>query len=966
VGPQRNGGGRRGNALWNRLIGWLRSGQRTRGKLALILVPVALLPTVATSFITNRFVLERLEEQLIRRAEQSVDVAFNLVLNQVQRVGADANLLGENQELRSALRGEGAGSRREFIRAAIERVDEHLVPGVFEIANTDGKIVGRYETLTTRHATALQSHSGDPLIARALALETHVVFDRGTGPLVVRVAAPVVDEDLTLLGAVTVTFPLDDRFADSLKGEIGSEVLLHRNRDLVATSMVDPDGVRLRPPGSATAQAALQRGDVSSGWEFFQGKRYAAAYLPLRGVDRAPVGVIGVAVPEDELAAVKQRTKRYMALTAVMAGFLALGLAALLARSVTRPLQRLHAGVSEIARGNLDLTIALETRDEFGELASAFNTMTRSLKENRDSLAARMREILTLHEFGRAVTAVLELEDVSRLVVNETAKVLGAGSCALYLADPDGTLSVRAEVGLPPEALGDRRAPGEPIAGWVAREGHPVVVDDVDDDPVFQGRRGERYYQGSLAAVPLVRRGGAGGQPGNSGIMKADRVIGVLLAGRRRLGGAFSAGDLRLVSTLAAQSATAIENARLYQEVMAFNDELERKVTERTKELYRSKNELETALTNLTSAQSQLVHSERMAGVGTLVAGLAHEINTPAGSIRGAITNLGENISAWENTTRKILTGGLPAADLAQLFQVMDDLRPFLRTPRIESPVVVRRKARELAPKLSPHADPQLAKRAAQFLVELDAESLAPRVAGLLLCREPDEILGFLQAYAYLHLNIAAMESAISSIVRIVGALKSYSHLDQAELGAQDLHEGIENTLVILHHYLKYGINVTKRFGSLPPVRCLVGELNQVWTNIIHNAIQAMGGRGDLVIETKHLNEGGLGDSVSVAITDSGSGIPPEVQPRIFEPFFTTKPKGEGTGLGLGIARQIVERHGGRIAVRSRPGETTFEITLPVSGPPDRSTSGRVLLPEHDPLAKVIVGPAGQTGKPAA
>src|SRR5262249_32775591 len=157
-------------------------------------------------------------------------------------------------------------------------------------------------------------------------------------------------------------------------------------------------------------------------------------------------------------------------------------------------------------------------------------------------------------------------------------------------------------------------------------------------------------------------------------------------------------------------------------------------------------------------AQSQLVHSERMAGVGTLVAGLAHEINTPAGSIRGAITNLGENITAWENTTRKILTGGRPAAHLAQLFQVMADLRPFRRSPRIESPVVVRRKARELAPKLPPHADPQLGKRAAQFLVELDAESLAPRVAGLLLCREPEEILSFLQAYAYLHLNIAAME----------------------------------------------------------------------------------------------------------------------------------------------------------------------------------------------------------------
>jgi len=163
-----------------------------------------------------------------------------------------------------------------------------------------------------------------------------------------------------------------------------------------------------------------------------------------------------------------------------------------------------------------------------------------------------------------------------------------------------------------------------------------------------------------------------------------------------------------------------------------------------------------------------------------------------------------------------------------------------------------------------------------------------------------------------------------------------------------DIHEGIETTLIILQNQLKYGIEVVKRYGELPRIPCYANELNQVWTNIIHNALQAMNGSGRLTIETyryprSHLVtdesapkqlilEGQLKGKIGVCITDTGPGIPREIQDKIFDPYFTTKDQGEGSGLGLGITQQIIERHHGEIRVKSKPGETCFEILLPISG----------------------------------
>jgi signal transduction histidine kinase len=157
--------------------------------------------------------------------------------------------------------------------------------------------------------------------------------------------------------------------------------------------------------------------------------------------------------------------------------------------------------------------------------------------------------------------------------------------------------------------------------------------------------------------------------------------------------------------------------------------------------------------------------------------------------------------------------------------------------------------------------------------------------------------------------------------------MKDYSHLDKAPFQEIDIHEGLDSTLVIFSYKFKKGVKVVKDYDrSVPKICAQGGELNQVWTNIIHNAVDAMGDEGTLTLRT-----GRDGDCVFVEIGDTGPGIPPELQRRIFEPFFTTKDVGQGTGLGLDISyRIVVRRHGGDIQLQSQPGDTRFKVRLPI------------------------------------
>ena len=215
----------------------------------------------------------------------------------------------------------------------------------------------------------------------------------------------------------------------------------------------------------------------------------------------------------------------------------------------------------------------------------------------------------------------------------------------------------------------------------------------------------------------------------------------------------------------------------------------------------------------------------------------------------------------------------------------------------------------------------------------MDAERLK-MLADQMSAEALGEALIWLEATLTINGLINEVEQSTARISELVKAVKAYSYMDQAPLQEIDLHEGLENTLTILNHKLKYGITVTRAYDRTLPRICAYGsELNQVWTNLIDNAIDAMNGQGKLLIRTSREY-----DDVLVEIVDNGSGIASAMQCRVFEPFFTTKGVGKGTGLGLDIARRIiVKRHRGNIRLFSEPGNTRFEVRLPIKPPNNRS-----------------------------
>ncbi len=322
---------------------------------------------------------------------------------------------------------------------------------------------------------------------------------------------------------------------------------------------------------------------------------------------------------------------------------------------------------------------------------------------------------------------------------------------------------------------------------------------------------------------------------------------------------------------------------------------------------------LRVVLNRLRSTESLLREREKLAGLGTLAAGLAHELNNPAAAIRRSVSSLEEAIAARDALRPPRSVTELRPADPAPI------LGPLDRSDRID----------ELADLVD---DSGLA--ASLVDAGWTPEQLRDVFAGLGEDEARDGAAWLAQTNTVTSL-LAEVKMAADRISEIVGAVKSYAYLDQAPVQRIDVRKGLDDTLVILAHKLKAGVDVMRDYApDLPEIDAYGSELNQVWTNIIDNAVMAMEGRGALEVRAEPTEEGG----VRIAICDNGPGIPPGAQPHLFEPFFTTKEPGVGTGLGLHISHNVVTRHGGQIDVESRPGRTCFLVTLPPHLPVAPST----------------------------
>jgi signal transduction histidine kinase len=335
---------------------------------------------------------------------------------------------------------------------------------------------------------------------------------------------------------------------------------------------------------------------------------------------------------------------------------------------------------------------------------------------------------------------------------------------------------------------------------------------------------------------------------------------------------------------------------------------------------------LRTLLSRQRSTEQLLVQQEKLAALGTLSAGLAHELNNPAAAARRSTSQLRTVFSEWQRTSGEL---GMLTFDPAQA-RALETLRLAINqhpTPAQVDALTRSDMESELESWLDDHSVDQ-AWDLAPVLVSLGWDSA--RMDSLAADFTPEQLgvvvpwfANALSAYNLLD----EVENSAERISEIVKAVKTYSFLDQAPIQQVDIHEGLENTLVMLKYKLKTGIEIKRDYApDLPRIEAYGSELNQVWTNLIDNAVDAMQGQGEISLRTYARS-----DNVIVEIADNGPGIPPEVQQRIFEPFFTTKGPGTGTGLGLHIVYNIVvDKHHGQITVRSQPGETCFQVTLPV------------------------------------
>ena len=334
---------------------------------------------------------------------------------------------------------------------------------------------------------------------------------------------------------------------------------------------------------------------------------------------------------------------------------------------------------------------------------------------------------------------------------------------------------------------------------------------------------------------------------------------------------------------------------------------------------------LRTVAGRLRSTEASLVQSDKLAALGTLAAGLAHELNNPAAAIQRSTGYLSEAFETWRRRTVELSMLEMSAGErhgLVTLEQGIADCRNA-RRPDGE--------ARKEESRLSDRLDALGVGEAWEVAPPLAAygwtvERLEPLLATF-AGPHLDPVLQWLGAGLSAQQLMEEIDRASKAISNIVRSVKSYAYLDQAPVQDVDIPMSLDDTLMILNHKIKQGIAVTRMYEpALPRIEAYAGELNQVWTNLIDNAIQAMGGAGELEVGAKR-----LGEEVEVLIADSGPGIPEEIGRRIFEPFFTTKAQGVGTGLGLHIAHNIVvNRHRGRIGFTSRPGRTEFRIVLPL------------------------------------
>ncbi|MDC8771239.1 ATP-binding protein [Roseateles albus] len=539
--------------------------------------------------------------------------------------------------------------------------------------------------------------------------------------------------------------------------------------------------------------------------------------------------------------------------------------------------------------------VALQVRHETESLrheAEQLRRLSRVETERAEGLQQAAATLEALGLIGREITASLNADAIFATLLRHANSLLDLYSLSAYALEADGQhlASIFA-------VEDGRRLPGmrysiddpRSFSARCAREREEFLIDIEDSTPLPALIAGTRETR-SLLFAPLLVGG---------------RLLGVMSIQSERVK-AYAERERSIFRSLCAYSAIALDNAYAYAEAQAARAEANR------------------ALHDLRQTQAQLIQSEKMVSLGQLVANVAHEINTPIGAIKSSGATIVESLSDT--------LAGLPP-----LLQTLDATSQALVGALIEQ-------ASRVSPLLSSREERVIVKGLAAELAQSGLEdgwALATLLAQMglttipadtvVLLRHPqrERILRAVQSVSTVVRSAANINTAVERVAKIVFALKSFSRVDKSgEMRPTDLAESIETVLTIYQNQIKQGCDVIRRYEEdLPLLPCLPDELNQIWTNLIHNALQAMQHQGVLTITIRRDGSAEL----LVSVGDSGCGIPEAIRGRIFDPFFTTKPVGEGSGLGLDIVKKIVDKHQGRIEVASEVGVgTTFSVYLPL------------------------------------
>jgi len=353
----------------------------------------------------------------------------------------------------------------------------------------------------------------------------------------------------------------------------------------------------------------------------------------------------------------------------------------------------------------------------------------------------------------------------------------------------------------------------------------------------------------------------------------------------------------------------------------------EQALREKTQEMIRKNEELEDTLNKLNQMHNQLIMQEKMASLGKLSAGMAHELNNPAAAAQRSASQLQATFAKWQSVQSRMRELDLDAEQLGEVME-LDNIAQQRASQPAEMNAITRSDQEESLEQWLQSRDIDTTGDLVPVLVSFgylrdELESLAVNFSK----QQFAVVIDWLSFKLAIYSLVREITIGTGRIVELVKALKTYTYMDQAPVQSVDVREGLDNTLIILHNKLKRGVTVVREYAeNLPLIQAYAGELNQIWTNIIDNAIDAMQGEGKLIVRTRQEDRW-----VVVEIEDNGPGIPEDIQSKIFDPFFTTKGQGQGTGLGLNISRNlIVQKHHGEITVISKPGQTCFAVRLPI------------------------------------